>query len=188
MASVVIVSDTCHYLPAELVAEHDIEQVSLYVHWKGETQRESEIADYDAYYERLGSAEELPTTSQPSIGDFLPVYEPMLERGDDIVSITSRAASPGRSSRPSRHASSSATRQGGERVHVIDSASACGGQGLLVLAAAAAAREGADAASGGGSRPRGAREPEDVVRDRHARVPAPRRADRRRPARGSDRR
>jgi DegV family protein with EDD domain len=34
-----------------------------------------------------------------------------------------------------------------ERVHVIDSRSACGGQGLVVLAAAAAARSGADASA-----------------------------------------
>jgi DegV family protein with EDD domain len=34
-----------------------------------------------------------------------------------------------------------------ERVHVVDSRSACGGQGLVVLAAAAAARAGADAAT-----------------------------------------
>jgi DegV family protein with EDD domain len=33
----------------------------------------------------------------------------------------------------------------GERVHVIDSASACGGEGLVLLAAAAAARVGGDA-------------------------------------------
>jgi DegV family protein with EDD domain len=33
------------------------------------------------------------------------------------------------------------------RVHVLDSASACGGEGLVVLAAAAAARDGADGAA-----------------------------------------
>jgi DegV family protein with EDD domain len=37
--------------------------------------------------------------------------------------------------------------QRAQRVHVIDSATACGGQGLIVLAAAAAARAGADARS-----------------------------------------
>jgi DegV family protein with EDD domain len=143
MASVAIVSDTCHYLPAELVAEHGIQQVSLYVHWKGDTQRESEIADYDAYYRRLGSAEELPTTSQPSIGDFLSVYEPILDRGDDIVSIHLAGGMSGtvRSAEQARDQLGNDA----ERVHVIDSASACGGEGLVVLAAAAAAREGADA-------------------------------------------
>lgn len=145
MASVAIVSDTCHYLPAELVAEHGIQQVSLYVHWKGETQRESEIADYDAYYRRLGSAEELPTTSQPSIGDFLSVYEPILDRGEDIVSIHLAGGMSGtvRSAEQARDQLGNDA----ERVHVIDSASACGGEGLVVLAAAAAAREGADVAA-----------------------------------------
>ena len=67
------------------------------------------------------------------------------------------------------------------RVHVVDSATACGGEGLVVLAAAAAARSGADGAAVAAARPRGALGTEDVVLDRHPRVPAPRRADRRRP-------
>src|ERR1700678_1897745 len=84
---VAIVSDTCHYMPPEVVAEHDIHLVSLYVHWGDESQRESDITDYDAYYRRLASSPDLPTTSQPSIGDFLAVYEPLLDRGDEIVSV-----------------------------------------------------------------------------------------------------
>jgi len=83
--AVAIVSDTCHYLPRALVEAHTIHLVSLYVHWPEETIRESEIDDYDAYYERLRTASELPTTSQPSIGDFLGVYKPLLAQGDDIV-------------------------------------------------------------------------------------------------------
>jgi DegV family protein with EDD domain len=140
--AVAIVTDTCHYLPRELVAAHDIREVSLYIHWGEEAQRESEITDYDAYYERLRTAAELPTTSQPSIGDFLEVYEPLLEAGDEIISIhlaggmsgTVRAADQAREQLGSR----------ADRVRVFDSASACGGEGLVVLAAAAAARDGAD--------------------------------------------
>ncbi|HZU59783.1 MAG TPA: DegV family protein, partial [Solirubrobacteraceae bacterium] len=84
---VAIVSDTCHYLPPEILAQNAIRQVSLYVHWQSETRPESEITDYAAFYERLGNVTELPTTSQPSIGDFLAVYEPLLDSGHDIVSI-----------------------------------------------------------------------------------------------------
>ena len=40
MAPVAIVSDTCHYLPRELVAAHGIHEVSLYVHWSGDTNPE----------------------------------------------------------------------------------------------------------------------------------------------------
>jgi DegV family protein with EDD domain len=143
--AVAIVSDTCHYLTPELLAKHSIHVVSLYVHWGDETVRESEITNYDDYYERLRTSADLPTTSQPSIGDFLEVYEPLLDAGSDIVSIhlaggmsgTVRAAEQARDGLGAR----------AERVHVVDSASACGGQGLVVLAAAAAARDGADAAA-----------------------------------------
>jgi DegV family protein with EDD domain len=143
--SVAIVSDTCHYLPSEVLESHGIHQVSLYIHWGDETTRESEIGDYGAYYARLGASQDLPTTSQPSIGDFLAVYEPLLEQGDEVVSIhlaggmsgTVRAAEQAREQLGAR----------AERVHVIDSESACGGEGLVVLAAAAAARDGADGAA-----------------------------------------
>jgi DegV family protein with EDD domain len=139
-----IVSDTCHYLPRPLVERFEIHEVSLYVHRGDEVIRESELSDYDAYYRRLGSDADLPTTSQPSIGDFLAAYEPLLEAGDEIVSIhlaggmsgTVRAAEQARDQLGDR----------GARVHVVDSATACGGEGLLVLAAAAAARSGATGA------------------------------------------
>src|SRR5918994_1821133 len=46
-----------------------------------------DLPDYDGYYDFLRSGGKLPSTSQPSVGDFLAVYEPLVERGDDIVSI-----------------------------------------------------------------------------------------------------
>ncbi|HEY2771342.1 MAG TPA: DegV family protein [Solirubrobacteraceae bacterium] len=141
---VVIVTDTCHYLPPELVAAERIREVSLYIHWGDDAQRESAITSYDDYYEKLRTSSQLPTTSQPSIGDFLAVYEPLLDQGDDIVSIhlaggmsgTVRAAEQAREQLGER----------AERVHVFDSATACGGEGLVVLAASAAAKSGASAA------------------------------------------
>ena len=87
MAHVAVVSDTTHYLPRELVDADGIGQVSLYVNWDGRTDREADLPDFDAYYEHLRAAPELPTTSQPSVGDFIAVYEPLLAEGRDIVSI-----------------------------------------------------------------------------------------------------
>ena len=143
--SVAIVTDTCHYLPPELAQEQGIHQVSLYVHWPEGAQRESDISDYDAYYGRLGADDALPTTSQPSIGDFLAVYEPLLEAGDEIVSVHLAGGMSG----TVRAAEQAREQVGGaaERVHVVDSATACGGEGLVVLAAVAAARAGADGAT-----------------------------------------
>jgi len=141
--AVALVSDTCHYLPRELVAEHGIHLVSLYVHVRGETTRESDISSYDDYYARLHDLSELPTTSQPSIGDFLAVYEPLLDQGHDVVSIHLAGGMSGtvRSAEQAREQLADRA----SRVHVIDSATACGGEGLLLLAAAAAVRDGADA-------------------------------------------
>jgi DegV family protein with EDD domain len=143
MEPVAVVSDTCHYLPPELVESNGIHEVSLYVHREGRTERESELRDYDAYYAELGTAVDLPTTSQPSIGDFLAVYEPLLESGSDIVSIHLSGALSG----TVRSAEQAREQLGDQaaRVHIIDSATGCGGQGLVLLAAAAAARGGADA-------------------------------------------
>src|ERR1035438_397347 len=143
--AVAIVSDTCHYLSPQLVAQQGIHQVSLYVHMPEGPRRESDITDYDAYYERLRTASELPSTSQPSIGDFLAVYEPLLDGGDDVVSIHLAGGMSG-----TVRSAEQAREQLGERadrVAVIDSRSACGGQGLVLLAAAAAARGGADCAA-----------------------------------------
>ncbi len=141
---VAIVSDTCHYLPDELVSENSVHEVSLYVHWPEGAQRESEIDDYDAYYRRLGSEAELPTTSQPSIGDFLEVYEPLLDAGHEIVSIHLAAGMSGTVS-----AAEQARERLGDRaarVFVFDSATACGGEGLVIMAAGAAVRAGASGA------------------------------------------
>src|SRR5918994_2408521 len=87
MGEVAIVTDTTHYLPAEMVRANGIHEVSLYVHWQGRDDREADLPDFDAYYDHLRTGADLPTTSQPSVGDFLAVYEPLLDAGRDIVSI-----------------------------------------------------------------------------------------------------
>lgn len=151
MGSVAVVTDTCHYLPRQLVAARGIGEVSLYVQW-GEAgdrreDREADLPDYDAYYEQLRATRAAPTTSQPSIGDFLAAYEPLLAAGRDIVSIHLSGAISG------TFASAQQARQqlvddgaDGERILLLDSQSACGGEGLVVLAAHAAAARGASAA------------------------------------------
>jgi len=144
MAEVAIAADSTHYLPRALADAEGVHQVSLYVGWEGESQRELEMADFDAFYERLRSDPELPTTSQPSIGDFLGVWEPLLEAGQDVVSIHLAGGISGTCEAARQARGLLAERGLGDRVEVIDSESACGGTAMLVLAACAAARGGAD--------------------------------------------
>jgi len=143
-----VVCDTTAYLPAELVASGGIETVSLYVTVDGHSEAEAEIADYGEFYERLRAAEGGATTSQPSIGDFVAAYEPLLDEGRDVVSIHLSAEISGTFA-AANQARDRLTEEGkgGERIHVFDSRSACGGMGFSVLAAAAAARAGDDAAA-----------------------------------------
>ncbi|MEX2421122.1 MAG: DegV family protein, partial [Actinomycetota bacterium] len=142
-----IVCDTTAYLPDDLVEERGIHRISLYVTLEGETRPELEIRDYPKFFKRLRESEEGASTSQPSVGDFLAVYEPLLAKGQEIVSIHLSAGISGtcESARQARERLIEEGK-GGERVHVVDSRSACGGQGLLTLAAASAAEAGAGAA------------------------------------------
>src|SRR3989440_12014376 len=144
MRPVAVVTDSTHYLPRELADREGIRQVSLYVGWKDEPVRELEMDGFGEFYERLRSDPETPSTSQPSIGDFLNVWEPLIEGGSDVVSIHLAGGISG-TCEAARQAHALLGERGlAERVTVIDSETACGGTGLLVLAACAAARAGAD--------------------------------------------
>jgi DegV family protein with EDD domain len=144
MIPVAVVTDTTTYLPRELADSEGIHQVSLYVGWQDQPQREIELDGFDAFYERLRTDADLPTTSQPSIGDFLAVWEPLLDAGHDIVSIHLAGGISGTCESARQAHGLLAERGLGERVEVIDGETACGGLGLVLLAAAAAARSGAD--------------------------------------------
>jgi DegV family protein with EDD domain len=144
-----VVTDSTSYMPEELIAEHGIHEVSLYVTLDGEQRRESEIGreEYDGFYERLRRSEGGATTSQPSVGDFVAVYEPLLAAGDEIVSIHISSGISGtcESARQARQQLIDSG-SGGERIEVWDSRSGCGGQGLMALVASRAAANGASAA------------------------------------------
>jgi len=142
--SVAVVTDSTHYLPRALADEQEIHQVSLYVGWHGAEERELELDGFAGFYERLRDDPELPTTSQPSIGDFLAAWEPLLEAGREVVSIHLAGGISGTCEAARQAHALLAERGLGERVEVIDGETACGGIGLLALAACAAARAGAD--------------------------------------------
>jgi len=143
MAGVALVSDSTHYLPRDLVAELGIREVPLYVGFGDERVKELEIADIPAFYDRLRREPQLPTTSQPSIGDFLAVWEELVRDGYDVVSIHLSGGISGTCETARQAQAILAERQLEGRVEVIDSETACGGMGLLLLAAADAIRGGA---------------------------------------------
>ena len=140
-----VVCDTTAYLPKDVRDQAGIQPISLYVSIDDHQQKESEVDDYAGFFERLRASDSGATTSQPSVGDFLEVYEPLLADERDIVSIHLSAGISG-----TVESAEQARRQlvesgkGGERIRIVDSRSAAGGMGICALAAANAAKRGED--------------------------------------------
>lgn len=159
MQRVAVVADTTCYLPGAVAHANGIHLVSLHVNWGGDrSEREADLGSLTAFYDELRSVERLPTTSQPSPGDFLAVYEPLLADGMDVVSVHISSGLSGTSGAAAQAAA--LLEEGAGRVTVVDSQTAAGGLGLVVLAAARQAAAGADAAGVA----RGAHEARDHVK------------------------
>jgi DegV family protein with EDD domain len=139
-----VVTDTTTYLPAQLLERFAITEVSLYVGWGGDLRLESEYDDLDRFYDRLRDSPDLPTTSQPSVGDFASVYEPFVSAGRDVVSIHIASGISGTYETARSAAETLAEAGHPGRVEVVDGQTGAGGLGLLVVAAARAAEAGGD--------------------------------------------
>ncbi len=137
-----IVTDSTTYLPPELIARWEIRPVSLYVGWEGDLRPEADYRDLDAFYSRLHDSPLLPTTSQPSVGDFLAVYRPLVERGRDVLSIHLAEGLSGtcQSAREAARILDAEGQRGKVTVH--DGETGAGGLGCLVLVAAELAEQG----------------------------------------------
>jgi DegV family protein with EDD domain len=142
-AETAVVCDSSQYLPPEVISDKGIGVVSLYVSVDDDQERETEITDYDDFYRRLRHSSGGATTSQPSLGDFIAVWQPLLDQGKEVVSIHISSAISG-TYEAANQARQRLTEEGkgGERIHLYDSEMACGATGLCVLAAHAAIEAG----------------------------------------------
>ena len=141
--TVAVVTDTTTYLPPQLIESWGVQQVSLYVGWEGDLKREDSYVDLDAFYARLAESPTLPVTSQPSVGDFLAVFEPIAREGRAIVSAHIAEGLSG-TCESAREAGRQVQERFGSRVEIVDGATGAGGLACLVAAAARAAEGGAD--------------------------------------------
>jgi len=140
---VAVVTDSTTYLPRSLIERWGIHCVSLYVGWDGELRPEHEYVDLDAFYARLKESPQLPTTSQPSVGDFLACYRPLVAAGRNIVSIHIAAGLSGTCESATEAARLLAEEKQLGTVRVLDGQTGAGGLGCMVLLAAGVAAGGA---------------------------------------------
>lgn len=137
-----IVTDSTADLPLEFAHALGISVVPLSVIFGDEVFREGVEISHDLFYDKLVHGKVLPTTSAPSVGDFLEVYEPLLKETDEIVSIHISSKLSATYNNACQAAQILADR--GARIVVIDSRSVSLGLTFVTLAAARAAREGGD--------------------------------------------
>jgi DegV family protein with EDD domain len=142
MPGVAVVTDSTTYLPPSLIERWGVRQVSLYVGWGDERLPEPDY-ELDAFYARLRDSPDLPSTSQPSVGDFLACFEPLAEAGRDVVSVHIASGLSGTCESAREAAQVVADKGLPGRVEVVDGQTGAGGLGCLVLAAARAAEQGA---------------------------------------------
>jgi fatty acid-binding protein DegV len=84
------VTDSTAYLDPAFIDKHQIEVASLIVNFEGESIQEVDLyGEYDQFYDKLRRVTYLPTTSQPSLGVFLELYQKLGRRVDSIISIHS---------------------------------------------------------------------------------------------------
>ena len=87
MSKIAIITDSTAYLSQETVDQYGIHVLPLKVHWEGETFRDNVDIHPQNFYEDLEKTEWLPTTSQPSMQEFLNLYEKVAPDVDAIIVI-----------------------------------------------------------------------------------------------------
>jgi DegV family protein with EDD domain len=103
--------------------------VPLYVRFGAESFKDYVELTPEQFYARLGSADELPTTSQPTPADFLAAYETLAEY-ERIYSLHLSADLSGTYG----SATTAAQQLDGDKVHTVDSGSASAAVAMLGLA------------------------------------------------------
>jgi DegV family protein with EDD domain len=138
-----IVSDTNSSMPQDVMDEYGIPLVPMYHMFGQETFRDRYDMTNDDFYRRLVRAKQLPTTSQPAVGDFEKVYREILEEtpGATIISIHLSAELSG----TVKSAQQAASLIEGADIRHVDTRTASLPQTFMVREAAEMARSGASA-------------------------------------------
>jgi len=141
MCPTAIVSDSTASLPEAVVERYGIYVIPLYIRIGEETLRDGVDITPEEFYQRLPHTSPLPTTSQPSVGDFEALYQRVVEDGaDGIISVHLSSGISG----TVNSALLAAQEMGDVRIEVVDTACAAGAHQLAVEAGARAIARGAD--------------------------------------------
>jgi DegV family protein with EDD domain len=135
---VAIVTDSSADLTDPILDRHRIAMVPLQVLFGDEVYLDRVGIRPEEFYNRLREARQLPTTSQPTPGDFVKSFRSALEEADQVVAVLlgSRLSGTYQAGMAAARAASL------DRVRFVDSGSASLGLGMLALRGAELAESG----------------------------------------------
>jgi DegV family protein with EDD domain len=136
-----VVTDSTAYIPQEIRERLNIHMIPLSVIFGNETYQEEVEITADSFYEEVRT-KELPTTSQPPVGQFMELFENLSKEYDEVVSIHLSSGISG----TFQGAVSAGSLVEGIKVFPFDSEISCMVQGFYVLEAAEMASAGKNAA------------------------------------------
>ena len=131
-----IVTDSTVDIPQDLLERYDIRMAPINIQFAQETYREGIDIDRPTFFSKLEEC--MPTSSQPSPGQFVEVYEPLVEEGHSILAITITSKHSG----TYESALLAKSMLPDADIEVFDSLNISMGTGYQALAAARAAEEG----------------------------------------------
>lgn len=132
MNKVKIITDTACDLTMEFLTAQGIGVVPMTINFPERSYRDGFDLSRDEFYRLLGASHKLPTTAQPTPGDFLQEIQKALAAGEETVVITISSGMSG-TYESALLAREQVDRK--EKIGVFDSRTASLGQGLMVLKA-----------------------------------------------------
>ena len=87
MKKIAWIVDTTATLEEDFVKENDINVVSLNIMFGEENFKENVEITADEFYQRMRTDKQMPTTSQPALGDFVNLYENLKEEYEFGIAI-----------------------------------------------------------------------------------------------------
>jgi DegV family protein with EDD domain len=138
MGTIRIATDSTADLPPSLIKQYDIAVIPLKVIFGEKVYREGADITPQEFYKKLETSSKLPTTSQPSPGEFQDFYEELTKDGSSVISIHISSLLSG----TCQSAGIAASGLSGSDITVIDSKLVCMALGLVVLSAARAVKAG----------------------------------------------
>ncbi|MDA1297008.1 MAG: DegV family protein [Chloroflexi bacterium] len=139
--AIAVVTDSTSDLPGELALQYGISVVPLHVNFGDKTYRDGVDIEPDEFYARLQSGKTFPTTSAPSSGAFIELYQELARSHDGIISL--HLSSKVSATYASAAQAAEEVREQGITVEAVDTLQASMALGLVAIGVAKAAAGGA---------------------------------------------